>query len=134
MRRRCEQGFTVFEMTVVLLVACALAVYASRAFDDLTLESKTAIENSLAIRVQAELNYYFIDPARGNKKTYPPVLDSAAAGPCTSLNPCFADILPDGGVMKEWSKLSPTIYRSAASGTNEWVYSPAAGSFTKVAE
>lgn len=62
--------------------------------------------------------------------TYPPALDDAANGPCSSTNPCFNTVVEPGVTDGTWTRNSDTQYTySSGPATRQFVYNPAVGTF-----
>lgn len=127
-----QKGFTLIELVMVIVILAILGAVAIPQFVNLQGEARLANEAGVAGGVRAGILTYFIDPARGNRTIYPPALDGLAAGTvCSTASPCFTTVLTQGGITDQWTKLTATTYRSSASGTNVWTYTPATGNFQK---
>lgn len=131
---RNQKGFTLIELVMVIVILAVLGAVAIPIYVDLRQEARDAAELGVAGGVQAGITTYFVDPARGNRAAYPPTLDAAVAAACATGNICFNTVLSQGGITSGWTKLTivaPFQYRSPASATNVWEYTPATGSFVK---
>jgi prepilin-type N-terminal cleavage/methylation domain-containing protein len=129
-------GFTLIELVMVIVVLAILGAVAIPVFVNLRQEAVEANEMGVAGAVRAGIANFFIDPARGNRTTYPPVLDNAVNGMCSTANPCFTNILAQGGVTDTWFKKGDfpgfSGYGSANPGNvTNWIYRPATGEFVK---
>ncbi len=129
-RLKSQKGFTLIELVMVIVILGILGALAIPQYVDLQADAKQANENGVAGAVRAGITTYFVDPARGNRTSFPASLDSATNAICSATNACFSTILP-GGVRDQWTKLSSTTYRSPINATNVWTYSSANGSFSK---
>lgn len=125
-----QKGFTLIELVMVIVILGILGAVAAPQYVDLQSEAKTANENGVGGAVQAGITTYFIDPAQGNRTSFPATLDSATNAVCSTTNACFTTVLP-GGVRSQWTRLSATTYRSPVNTTNVWTYSTTNGSFVK---
>ena len=129
--RGWQEGFTIFELILVILIAGLAAIQAIRTFEDLSQQAKRAHESAVALRVRTGIDNYFVDSERGNKTQYPVSLDRAESGQCSSSNSCFDQVAPAGIGIESWWKVSERVYRSDVSGTNSWQYYPETGAFVK---
>lgn len=131
-----ESGFTLIELVMVIVILAILGAVAIPQFVNLQAEARLGNETGVVAGVRAGILTYFLDPARGNRSAYPPTLDSAVNGPCSQTNPCFTNVLANGGITDQWFKKGDyagfSAYRSptSASATN-WFYYPATGQFVE---
>ena len=126
-----QSGFTLIELIMVIVILAILGAVAIPKYVDLSSDAKSANESGVVAGVRAGLTTYFVDPARGNRTSYPATLDSSANGACTTANPCFDTVLSQGGITDQWTRLSALTYRSPVNGTNIWTYTVATGNFQK---
>ena len=128
-----QKGFTLIELVMVIVILAILGAVAIPQYVNLQDEARIASETGVAGGVRAGLLTYFIDPARGNRVSYPLSLDSIPINtPCTALAPCFTNVLVQGGISDQWQKLATVnTYRSSVNNTNVWTYISASGSFQK---
>ena len=127
-----QSGFTLIELIMVIVILAILGAVAIPKYVDLSSDAKSANESGVVAGVRAGLTTFFVDPARGNRTSYPASLDVAAAtGLCTTAKPCFDVVLSQGGITDQWEKLTATTYRSPVNGTNIWTYTVATGNFQK---
>ena len=128
---KTQSGFTLIELIMVIVILAILGAVAIPKYVDLSADAKSANESGVAAGIRAGLTTYFVDPARGNRTSYPATLDSAGNAACTTANICFDTVLAQGGITDQWTKLSGTTYRSPVNGSNIWTYTPATGNFQK---
>ena len=130
-----QAGFTLIELIMVIVILSFLGVVAIPLYVDLRTEARAANEQGVVAGIRAGLLTYFVDPARGNRTSYPGDLDPGITTwptTCDTTNACFTGVLTQGGVTDgNWSKLSAATYRSPASTTNVWTYTPGTGNFQK---
>ena len=130
-----QKGFTLIELVMVIVILAILGAVAIPKYVDLQSEAKLGNEAAVAGAVRAGILTYFIDPARGNRLTYPDTLDAVVAPPdtpCAVGNACFTNILAQGGITEQWTKVNTNVYRSSATAFNYiWVYTPETGEFVK---
>ena len=128
--KKKQKGFTLIELVMVMVILGILGALAAPQYVDLQSDAKIANENGVAGSVQAGITTYFIDPARGNRTSFPSTLDSASNAACSTSNACFGTVLP-GGIRDQWTRLSSSTYRSPVNGTNVWTYTNSTGAFAK---
>lgn len=131
MSKKSEKGFTLIELIMVMVILAVLGSVALPQYVDLRSEARTSAEQGVSGGVRAGIITFFVDPARGNRTSYPTTLDSATNAACSQSNPCFGTVLQQGGITADWTKLTSTTYRSSVNGTNVWTYTPSTGSFDK---
>lgn len=129
-----EKGFTLIELVMVIVILAILGAVAVAQYVNLRDETALAAESGVAGGVQAGILTFFIDPLRGNRVSYPVTLDGLPDNTlCTDTNPCFTNVLVQGGITDQWTKLTATTYRSSVNATNTWTYNPVDGTFQKTA-
>lgn len=127
-----EKGFTLIELIMVMVILAVLGSVALPQYVDLRAEARLAAEQGVAGGVRAGIVTFFVDPARGNRTSYPTTLDSVANNTaCAQATPCYGTVLQQGGITNDWTKLTATTYRSSVNGTNVWTYTPGTGAFNK---
>lgn len=124
---RGQKGFTLIELVMVIVILAVLGAVAIPTYVDLSSEANTAAEQGVVGGVRAGITTYFIDPARGNRTSYPVTLDGAANGNCTTANVCFDTVLSQGGITADWSKAG-LVYTGPTGAT--YTYTPASGDFS----
>lgn len=136
MHQRSRTGFTLVELVVTLVILSVLTGIALPAFIDLRTEAQASAEAYVTGSIRSALQTYFIDPAQGNRQSYPATLDdwpngticakSACGNPAES---CFNHVLVQGGLRDaNWTKLTPTTYQGPT-GT-VYTYSSLTGEFS----
>lgn len=109
---------------MVIVVLAILAVVAIPKFTDLSVRANTSAEQGVLGGVRAGISTYHaaqVIPA------YPPTLDSATNNPCSKTNPCFVNVLSQGGITSGWIKTAPLVYKGPTGAS--YTYVPAVGSF-----
>ncbi len=125
-----QKGFTLIELVMVIVILAILGSVAIPKFVDLSTDAKNANEAGVAGGVRAGLLTYFIDPARGNRTTYPATLDAVADNTmCSNTNPCFSNVLVQGGVTEQWRKVSGTAKTYLSPAGNTYTYNSTTGDF-----
>jgi general secretion pathway protein G len=123
MRLRRSKAFTLIELIMVIMVLGILSAVATARFFDLSNSANSAAEKGVVAGVSAGLYTYFMQ-----NKTFPDSLDSAGEGQaCNPANPCFTNILGQGGITEGWFKGSSTSY-SGPTG-RIYIYDKLVGSF-----
>src|SRR3989338_7183462 len=98
---RKNQGFTLIELIMVIVILGILAVVAIPRFTNLSINANTSAEQGVVGGVRAGIaavhanNFAALPPVAPN---YPATLDAAALAACTVANPCFGTVLSQGGV------------------------------------
>lgn len=124
-----KKGFTLIELILVIVILAILAVVAIPQYVT-TLQSRAELASELGVvggvRGGIHTAYITVDPP-----AWPAVLDSIAAGfpvTCDNTNPCFDDVLAQGGVQDGlWTKTAAQAYNGPNGGT--YTYTPADGNF-----
>jgi hypothetical protein len=86
-------------------------------------DAQTAAEKGVLGGVRAGIQTYF-----ANYRDYPTALDSASTAACSTSNPCFTNVLSQGGVTQDWTKTSSTTYTGPV-GTTTYTYYNSNGTF-----
>ncbi len=128
-----QAGFTVFELVVVLLLFGILWLVQLFAYGFLRKQFMATYEKNIASSVQVGIVNYFVDPKRGDLKSYPPSLDREDPGLCSAKKPCFQNVLT-GGITTLWQKNSAMKYRGPGENGHQWKYDPAQGHFGIIRE
>ena len=124
MMQRADEGFTLIELVMVIVILGVLAAVAIPVFVNLQTEANTAAEKGVVGGVRAGLQTYFIDTSRGNRTSYPTSLDGIADGTTASkANPLFTVVLTQGGITSDWKRVTVSTY----SGPTATVYTYTSG-------
>lgn len=118
-----RKGFTLIELVMVIVILAILAVVAIPKYFSLQSSAQDAAEKGVLGGVRAGISTYF-----AQNKAYPATLDSASNANCSSANPCFTNVLSQGGVTQDWIKASATTY-TGPTNTTTYTYSSGNGTF-----
>ena len=116
-----RRGFTLIELVMIIAILGILAAVAIPRFVDLTTSANEAAEKGVVGGVRAGIYTYY-----AQYRTYPGTLGDNAGGDCTDADPCFENVLGQGGVTDDWSKAG-LVYTGPTGST--YTYTPADGSF-----
>ncbi len=122
-----QRGFAFTDLVMLVILFFVIGAVTIPIYKDLVLSAKKNNEQKVLLEVQEGLSAFFSDPALGNRKAFPAVLDMAHDGACSPANACFSLVLIRGGVTADWVRESSTVYRGPA-GTR-YLYQPAQGKF-----
>lgn len=127
-RLREEQGFTIVELALLIVILGILFLLALPKFIDLQDEARLAAEEGVVGAIRSGISIYYADQCSQGSCEYPDELDGAASSLCTQSNPCFDEVLQQGGVRDgSWSKIDSLSYASPSGQT--YVYDNATGKF-----
>ncbi|OGX29723.1 MAG: hypothetical protein A2705_03285 [Omnitrophica WOR_2 bacterium RIFCSPHIGHO2_01_FULL_52_10] len=131
---RKNQGFTLIELIMVIVILGILAVVAIPRFTNLSINANASAEQGVVGGVRAGIatlhadNVAAIPPVVPN---YPTTLDGAAVAACTTTNACFGTVLSQGGVTSSWVKTGALTYTGPDTVAGlTYTYDPATGAFT----
>ncbi len=119
---RNKKGFTLIELVMVIVILGILAVVAAPKYFNLSASANQAAEQGVVGGVRSGISSYF-----AQNKAYPLTLDAALPVACSTANACFTNVLSQGGITSQWTKVSNTLYRGPT-GTS-YTYTVADGSF-----
>lgn len=124
-RLRSQEGFTLIELVIIILVLGILAATAIPKFYDLTAQAKTAAEKGVVGGVRGGIAIVYASNLVNGVTTFPATL-GGAAGSASPANLLFGNVLSPG-VDADWTMVGTSTYVGPAAGT--YVYSSAAGTF-----
>ncbi|HCI43986.1 MAG TPA: prepilin-type cleavage/methylation domain-containing protein [Candidatus Omnitrophica bacterium] len=133
---RKNQGFTLIELIMVIVILGILAAVAIPRFTNLSGQAATSAEEGVVGGVRAGIaTLTAANAAAGITPNIPAVLDTIAAGfpvTCSNLTPCFDTVLAQGGVTSGgWIKTGALTYTGPDTATGlTYTYVPATGAFT----
>jgi len=119
---RNRKSFALIELIMIIVLLGILAIVAMPKYFDLQSDAKIVAEQSVVGSVRIGISAYY-----AKNKIFPPTLDKAQVASCSSANPCFAGVLPRGGIEADWIKTSRNTYRGPAGAT--YTYTAATGEF-----
>ena len=115
---RSQNGFTIIELLLVLMVMGILAGLAVPFYQDFVGKAYRAQALGISSEIRAGIVLRFLkssnDPAL--PMTFAATLDSAVVGLCETTNPCFDQILNQPIVDKSWRKNTSVVYEHNRSG------------------
>lgn len=117
-----KKGFTLIELIMIIVILGILAAVAVPKYFDLQASAQTAAEKGVVGGVRAGILTYF-----AQNKAYPATLDSASTAACSTSNVCFDNVLQQGGITSDWTKVSASSYTGPASTT--YTYTAGTGDF-----
>lgn len=133
---RKNQGFTLIELIMVIVILGILAVVAIPRFQNLSTNANSSAEQGVVGGVRAGIatlhanNVAAVPPVVPN---YPAALDGIAAGfpvTCSTANPCFGTVLAQGGITSGgWIKTGAQTYTGPVVPAVTYTYTPATGTF-----
>lgn len=124
MKFKKEFGFTLIELIMVIVILGILAAVAIPKFFNLSGDANEAAEQGVVGGVRAGIQTYM---ANDTNHSWPAALDPAPNGACSGANPCFVNVLAQGGITSaDWSK-SGTTYTGPFTGT--YTYCVTTGAF-----
>lgn len=124
-----QQGFTLIELVIVIVLLGALTATAVPIFTNLQDEAQQAAEDAVIGNVRSAISLKYAESAVTGTPAFPATLDSAAASSSASdSNPFFTTILVDP-ITNDWSKTAGGNYTGPAGG--EYAYDSTSGKISK---
>ena len=121
------KGFTLIELVMVILILGILAVVAIPRFTDYSTQANQAAERGVVGGVRSGITAAFLESGT-TPRTYPATLDAVPNGTaCSTANPCFINVLAQGGITDDWQKTTATTW-TGPTGT-VYTYDSANGTF-----
>ena len=133
-----QKGFTLIELCMVICIIGVLAVTAIPLYYNIVGQANVAAEQGVVGGVRSGIYTYMANQISNCTVTncvnpYPTRLDLLSAGTlCTELNPCFTEVLGQGGITSQWKKVTNMRrYKNLYSG-HVYKYNETNGNFTRV--
>ena len=117
-----RRGFTLIELVMIIVILAILALVALPQYYNLTSSANSSAESGVVGGVRAGISTYF-----ANYRVFPSTLDSATNAACTTANACFGNVLSQGGVTSQWTRVAATQYTGPV--PNTYTYTSATGAF-----
>lgn len=125
-----QEGFTLVELIIIVIILGILAVSAVPIYTSLSGDAKTSAEKDIVGKVRMGIALYFVNTAKnGETPSYPPSLETETVPAGFGTDPPLFTQVIQGGVDEEWEKLAPERYRGPT-GTI-YVYNSSNGTFLK---
>lgn len=128
-RSRGQEGFTLIELVIIILVLGILAATAIPKFYSLRTEANAAAEKGVVGAVRGGIAILYASNVLNSPTgTFPANLDGAAAAISSPTNALFTSVMETPGVNDgTWTKASGTTYAGPAGRT--YTYTSADGTF-----
>lgn len=120
-----KKGFTLIELVMIIVILGILAAVAIPKFFNLQTQAKQSAELGVVGGVRAGISTYYANQCATATCGYPASL-GGSDGACTVANPCFGNVLSQGGITSDWS-LSGATYTGPHAGT--YTYTSGTGEF-----
>lgn len=125
-RLKSQQGFTLIELVIIILVLGILAATAIPKFYDLTAKAKVAAEKGVVGGVRGGIAVVYASNLVNGVTTFPAALGGTNPGTASVGNPFFGNVLSPG-IDADWLMINASQYVGPAGGT--YTYTAASGTF-----
>ena len=122
-----KNGFTLIELVMIIVILGILAAVAIPRFVDMQSDAQLAAERGVVGGIRAGLLTYYADECRKGSCGWPTELDNNPGGDCDTDDPCFDNVLMQGGIVDDWTKSAGDDYTGPAG--NEYTYNSTTGEF-----
>jgi prepilin-type N-terminal cleavage/methylation domain-containing protein len=125
-RLKNQEGFTLIELVIIILVLGILAATAIPKFYDLTAKAKEAAEKGVVGGVRGGIAIAYASNLVNGSTNFPGALGGTAPGTASAGNPFFGNVLAPGITDGTWT-LTGAVYTGPGGGTYQ--YSSVSGTF-----
>ncbi|MHB8836166.1 MAG: type II secretion system protein [Candidatus Methylomirabilia bacterium] len=122
---RSQEGFTLIELVIIILVLGILAATAIPKFYDMSAKAKEAAEKGVVGGVRGGIAIMYASNLLNGVSTYPAAL-GGAAGAASPSNLLFSSVIAPG-IDADWSMSGTSVYWGPAG--NSYGYTSAVGTF-----
>lgn len=124
-----RKGFTMIELVMVIVILAVLAAVAIPRYIDLQDQANESAEAGITGGVRAGIATSYIEQCASGSCAWPTTLDGVAVSTtCDATNPCFGNVLEQGGVADgSWAKDASGDYYGPDGGS--YTYDSTDGSF-----
>ena len=117
-RMKGNQGFTMIELILVIVVLGILAVFAFPQFFNFRTQARRSAMSGVVGSVRSAVNMTRANQlATGGADAFPATLDAEATAVCTN---CFAGVLQTGINVAQWSKTAALVYTYTVDAGDVW--------------
>lgn len=124
-RLRGQEGFTLIELVIIILVLGILAATAIPKFYDMSAKAKEAAEKGVVGGVRGGIAIIYASNLLNGSTNFPATL-GGAAGAASPTNLLFSNVIAPG-IDADWSMSGTSVYWGPAG--NSYAYSAASGTF-----
>lgn len=124
-RLRSQEGFTLIELVIIIIVLGLLAATAIPKFYDLTAKAEEAAQKGVVGGVRGGIAIVYASNLVNGVTTYPADL-GGAVGAASASNKLFSNVISPG-IDADWSRSAANVFWGPAGGS--FTYSSAAGTF-----